>query len=281
MYIMKCFFVNSIVFILIGAGALFGQDPTQSRPVGLETGGDRVNSGIYAATQIPFAGTSNLMRASESPAYIFPDDASQAPDLASNSQEKSPGKAFLFSLLLPGAGQYYTKNNNSAVLFLGAEALLWLGLVGNNLYAEHLVDEYKTYAVQHAGVLDSGKDKDYWGVIGKYDDIYRYNDQRRRERRFDEVYEENAFYFWSWDSKTNRYNYDRARLKANEIADRDVYFWGAIALNHLASAIHALAMAKKYNKNLQEEGMSWEFRLDSRPPLDGKGYMGLVFQARF
>ncbi len=230
---------------------------------------------------IPFSGIAMLMQNADSVQVDAAVKAPVSPSLSDRPKEKSPGKAFFYSILLPGAGQYYTESSNSAVLFLGAEALLWLGLVGNNMYADHLVDEYKAYAVQHANVLNGGKDKDYWASIGKYEDIYSYNEQRRRERRFDEVYDETDFYYWNWDSKTNRYNYDRARLQANEIADREVYFWGAIALNHLASAIHALAMARKYNKALEEEKISWNLRLESRSPVKGNGYVGLAFRARF
>ena len=230
---------------------------------------------------IPFAGTARFVKEAGDVGKPLRDSKTTDIGYPSQPEAKSPGKAFFYSILLPGAGQFYAESDNSAVLFLGAEALLWLGLVGNNLYADHLVDEYRAYAVQHAGVLNGGKDNDYWAVIGKYEDIYSYNEQRRRERRFDEVYEENTFYYWSWDSKTNRYNYDRSRLQANEIADREVYFWGAIALNHLASAIHALAMARSYNKALEKENMSWNFRFESRPPHKGNGYLGAALSVRF
>ncbi|HID40372.1 MAG TPA: hypothetical protein EYP36_12775 [Calditrichaeota bacterium] len=289
------------LFIKIVFCYIFGMTPLLAQkmegPVILRAGNCRIQDGLQRTqddtvnlaikstlnmrTAIPFAGTVLLMQETEKNGTSFTKGSQPTPSLSQQAEPKSVGKAFLYSLLLPGAGQYYTESRNSAVLFLGAEALLWLGMVGNNLYADHLVDEYKTYAVQHAGVSAAGKDKDYWISIGKYDDIYSYNEQRRRERRFDEVYSENAYYYWSWDSKTNRYSYDRSRLQANEIADREVYFWGAIALNHLASAIHALAMARKYNKALQQEGMSWDFRLESRPPHNGNGYLGVAINARF
>ena len=170
------------------------------------------------ANSIPFAGTARFVQEAGDVGKPLRDNKTADIGPSSQAEAKSPGKAFFYSLLLPGAGQYYAESSNSAVLFLGAEALLWLGLVGNNLYADHLVEEYKTFAVQHAGVWNAGKDNEYWAVIGKYEDIYSYNEQRRRERRFDEVYDENAFYYWNWDSKTNRYEYDRSRLQAHEIA---------------------------------------------------------------
>jgi len=156
-------------------------------------------------------------------------------DEKTTMQKKSVGKAFLFSLVLPGAGQYYLDEKNSALFFFGLEVAAWAGLTANMLYTDHLKEEYYSYAARHAGVNRDGKDKEYWMSIGKYDDIYAYNDRRIRERRLDELYPENGENIWIWDSWENRYTYDAKRIHASEISNQDIYFWGAITLNHLFS----------------------------------------------
>jgi hypothetical protein len=194
--------------------------------------------------------------------------------------KKSVGKAFLYSLVLPGAGQYYLEKNNSALLFVGLELLIIGGLLGNQFYTEHLIDEYQAYSVAHAGVHSSNKNKEYWTNIGKYDDIYSFNDKRERERRFSETYVVNSKNFWQWDSRGNRYTYDAMRINANEVASQDIYFWGALLLNHLGSAIHAMAKARQYNKSIDSaKSINISFKSFRYP--SSKRYFGVHFQASF
>lgn len=197
-----------------------------------------------------------------------------------HSDMKSVGGALFYSLLIPGAGQYYVGKNSSAALFLGIEAGLWLGLIGNTLYTDHLRNEYKTYATYHAGVDPVNKGKQYWIDIGKYDDLYAFNEQRLRERRYDQVYDETRANQWQWDSRENRFTYDAKRLQANENSERDVFFWGAIALNHLVSGIHAMVMARRHNQVLENK-MSWNIRFESQPYQAKENYFGVVVSAQF
>jgi len=180
-------------------------------------------------------------------------------------QKKSPGKAFFFSLILPGSGQYYAGEKQYAVGFFSSEILFLLGLFANEVYTNHLVDEYKTYAVQHAAVQRNGKDIEYWAHIGKYDDIYACNEQRQRERYFDNVYEDNQANYWIWDARENRITYDENRLHANAVAARVVYYQGAIMLNHISSAIHALYRVRVNNKK-QVKTTAWNLQFDATPP---------------
>ncbi|MBN2424341.1 MAG: hypothetical protein JXR46_09065 [Calditrichaceae bacterium] len=193
---------------------------------------------------------------------------------------KSPGKAFLYSLILPGCGEYYLGYKNRAALFLGIEILAWTGYIANDLYAGHMEHEYKTFAVQHARVNRSGKDIQYWIDIGKFDDIYAFNDQRERDRYFDRIYSNTDFYYWSWDSRENRFIYDKKRLDAGELKNRDVYFMGVLLLNRMVSAIHSMAMARKYNRKIKE-GMSWNIHFDSYNFSDNFSYFGVNLTAKF
>jgi hypothetical protein len=195
-------------------------------------------------------------------------------------KRKSPGRAFIYSLMLPGAGEIYMGYKNRAAVFLGIEALAWAGLIANDLYAQHLVDEYKTYAVQHAGVNRVSKDKQYWIDIGKFDNIYEFNDQRERDRFFDRIYEDEAFYYWQWDSRDNRFTYDAKRINSGEVANRDVFFIGALVLNRLVSAVHSLAMARKHNRQLKEN-MSWNLHFDSQKISSRDAYFKIQFSTRF
>ena len=51
-------------------------------------------------------------------------DTSSNPELNENDiTRKSPGRAFLYSLILPGSGEIYTGYKNRAAVFLGIEVL--------------------------------------------------------------------------------------------------------------------------------------------------------------
>jgi len=193
--------------------------------------------------------------------------------------KKSAGRAFLYSLAVPGLGQYYMGRNGSASVFAAAEALGWLGLIANNSYSSFLTSEYKTYAVQHASVQRKNKDSRFWSDIGKFDDIYAYNTKRQQQRDFAVLYEENNENYWKWDSFDNRYKYDSKRLHANDIDGKKVYYQLAVVVNHLASAIHALYLARKHNKGIQQS--SWDMRLDTYGFQTNNRYAGIGLVKRF
>jgi hypothetical protein len=193
--------------------------------------------------------------------------------------KKSVGLAFLMSLALPGSGEYYMGRRDHSVIFLTSEILLWSGLAANSFYADHLEGETYTYAVQHAGVSREGKDKQYWIDIGKFNSIYEFNEQRRRDRYFEAVYQDQQDKFWLWDSRDNRLRYDSKRLDANEIAGQDVYFYATIVLNHLVSAINSLRLARKHNRELAEK-VDWSLRFHSYH-IDNNKFYGIKISKNF
>jgi hypothetical protein len=186
-------------------------------------------------------------------------DIGQGISDAQQLNKKSIGKAFLYSLILPGAGEAYMGKTGYTKFFLSVETVIWGLFLANQLNLNWQTKDYQSYAVQHAGVSRNGKDADYWINIGKYNTIYDYNEQKRRDRNVDAIYEETAFYSWYWDSQDNRYYYDLKRIETRELQARTAYFMGAIVLNHLVSAINALRLARKYNK---QQTVSWH--LDCR-----------------
>lgn len=199
-------------------------------------------------------------------------------EIATNGK-KSVGKAFLMSLIIPGAGEYYAGETSFTKFFLGMEVLGWGALLLNvNLYSS-LRNDFKNYAVLHAGVQDRKNADKYWGDIGKFDDIFSYNIQRKRDRALNEVYTENTANYWSWDSKENRVYYDRKRLDASEIKDREIFFITGLLLNHLVSAINAVRLARRYNKNLAYQTMDYRFVLNLQNPYNG--YIGLSLSKSF
>jgi hypothetical protein len=191
-------------------------------------------------------------------------------------KKKSAGMAVLLSLVLPGSGEWYMGKTGQTKVFMGIEALLWGGLFANKWYVGQLEDDYKTYAVQYAEVNRAGKDYYYWVNIGKFNNIEDFNTQRARDRWFSEMYEDLEKYHWNWKSKSYRLTYDGKRLHAEDVKNMDVYFYSAIVLNHLVSAVNALRLARKHNKTL-----SWRMDVDAYVNADRSYYYGFSFSKRF
>jgi hypothetical protein len=159
---------------------------------------------------------------------------------------------------------------------LGFEIIGWSLVVANIINVDLRESDYKNYAVQHSKVNRKGKNDQYWIDIGKYNTIYEFNDQRRRERDVSVIYEEIPFYAWIWDRKDNRLLYDSWRIETREIEQNRLYFFAAIALNHLVSAVNALRLANAYNRRIEE--LSLKFNFDYNPRI---GQVSLSLQKYF
>ena len=178
-------------------------------------------------------------------------------------EKKSIGTAFFLSLMLPGLGEAYVGKTGYTKVFLSIEAVGWGLFIANEIQVASRSEDYKNYASQHANLLQSGKDDQYWIDIGKYDNIYNFNEQRRRDRNIDAIYTENSDYFWQWDDKSSRLTYDARRIGATELEERRTFIIGGIILNHLVSAINALRVARIHNRELEE--MGWRLDMDYDP----------------
>ena len=77
--------------------------------------------------------------------------------MESSSSAGSKTKYVLYSLLLPGAGQWGMGEKNRAKFFIGAEALLWMGYFSTNAYADVIQKNYQAYAAVHANIDQQDK----------------------------------------------------------------------------------------------------------------------------
>ena len=59
---------------------------------------------------------------------------------------KSTKRGFLYSLILPGAGEFYAGSKIKAVLFIGLEAAFWTGYFSNHKKGKDKEDQYINFA---------------------------------------------------------------------------------------------------------------------------------------
>ncbi len=179
-----------------------------------------------------------------------------------------PGKAFLYSFLLPGTGQWYSGSKKSFWTFLGAEIGLWTTFAAFRTYAHWKETDYQLYAVGHARIDPHGKDRNYYLAIENYMDIVAYNDAKLQQRRPNLMYPEGGSFDWHWDSEASRKRYERMRVKADQAYRNSLFILGGIFVNHLISGIDAVRCARKRNafSRLQFEFIA----------LPEGGYMGKI-----
>ncbi|MCI0530542.1 MAG: hypothetical protein L0Y74_01105, partial [candidate division Zixibacteria bacterium] len=62
------------------------------------------------------------------------------------TRAKSTKKAFIYSLILPGAGEFYADSKLKAAAFIGMEALFWAGYFHFDGKGDDKKVEYRSYA---------------------------------------------------------------------------------------------------------------------------------------
>ena len=162
------------------------------------------------------------------------------------SNYRSPGKSFLYSVAVPGTGQLYAGSKAKAIIFMGVEALAWAGFYiyhkdgvdkqdANRAYADKYWDPelYYDYLVEVKGITDDTqefpgtnhesfthhlpdtKTQQYYEMIGKYDQFQ-----------------------YGWIDTDYRRGDHTSAYRDQYLLDR----------NHLVSAFDAALTARKYNR---------------------------------
>jgi hypothetical protein len=171
---------------------------------------------------------------------------------------KSKWKALGLSIILPGAGQYYTESRGKMIFFGGAEALIWSNFVGFRLYGKWKKEDYISWAAMHAGVDVNGKPDSYFETLTYYDNIDIYNQlELLYERSEAELYPDTPEFYWNWDSDENRVHFRKLRNDSKNAYRRSLLFLGAALVNRVLSGIDAFRSAGSYNRRKEFSDNGW------------------------
>jgi len=181
----------------------------------------------------------------------------------SEQPKKSLSKAIFFSLLVPGAGEFYADSKTRGKIFLGLEASLWAGFFGFRTYGAWAKDDYKSYAAVHAGVSLEGKSDEFFEDINFYVSRDEYNQLARLyQREKAEVYPQTDFWYWYWDSAESQHYYRKLRNRSEAAYRKALFMLGVAAANRVLSVIDAIREVKKYNRRADQGfsslGLSFE-----------------------
>ena len=160
----------------------------------------------------------------------------------------SKSKAFLLSLLVPGAGEWYAGSNRMARIFFGTEVALWTGFFSFRVYGHWIKHDYELFATSHAGIDADGKDHDYFVAVENYMNIRDYNNAKLQQRQLNEIYPETDEYAWQWDSDASRSKLEKMRDSSDKAFSRSLIVVGGILINHLISGIDAARAANTAGK---------------------------------
>jgi hypothetical protein len=199
-------------------------------------------------------------------------------------ETKSTSKAVLYSLLLPGLGQWYLGEKRQAKIFFALDAVILTSFIVFTVQANLREEEYQEYARAFAGITAAHSD-DYYGILTQYDSFQKYKDEIKSEGRLllypnvDTATLEQYFVdhriadyeAWIWQTADHRRAYQDRRA-ASKTADRRALYSVAAALaNRVASAFFAYRSGRraKQEGSEQQTGLLIEFGAPQRHVSEG------------
>lgn len=243
---------------------------------------------VLAAGPVWSAPTRDLFLAREKTALPLP--AGGHPMGASFSQQaariippvppkKSAPKAFLLSLLLPGAGQFYTQAPGRGMLFVGTETAIVSTYVGLRLYSGWKEEDYQLFAAAHAGIDPAGKSVNYYEDISLHMSMEDYNRKQLQDFREEAVLYSGSD-FWEWDEDRSRREFDDLLRASSNARDNAVILTGLGLLNHLLSAVDAARTARSYNRRQASVENPVQVTFDVQP-VPGSSLVMINLEKRF
>ena len=172
----------------------------------------------------------------------------------------SPTRAVLYSLLLPGLGDYALGNKGRASAFFITEGVIWISYAVFEVQGQRREDEYQSLAVLFAGVSRTGLSDEFYATIRDYDASDEYEADVKTDGRFeigdpaaidpdalDQYFLENRvsdYQPWVWESTDRRLQYSEVRSSSKTSYRRADYMIAAAAANRVVSAVVAYAAAR-------------------------------------
>ncbi len=165
---------------------------------------------------------------------------------------KSGVKAALYSVLLPGMGQYYCGHRKTARYFWAAEAASWLGYLAYRTYGGWKEDDYIQFGREKAGVQLADKPNWFVDYVSFYNNIDQYNQFGRAIDRDRPYLENNSENYWFWTSPDDKNAFRDLKNRSREAYRRSDFMIGAMILNRMVSAIHAVRIAGRTGRRLDD-----------------------------
>jgi hypothetical protein len=197
---------------------------------------------------------------------------------------KSVKRAFLYSLIVPGTGEFYAGSKIKAALFFGLDVTLWSFYFNYHKKGKNKENEYRGFADQHwieddyrQWLIDSlgitsGSDQDsFWNKEKQsWDWLSHHLPDKKDQQYYEMIGKYNQFEF-GWDdfpteaSQPNRNFYLDMRRDSNNLLNKAKYSVMFSLANHILSSFDAAVAVKKYNKKGERfSQIHFQMRLSER-----------------
>ena len=204
---------------------------------------------------------------------------------------KSPGKAFLMSLAVPGLGQYYYGNRWKPFIFLGAEIASWALYLNYHGEGDDLTDDYEAFNLEHWSEDDYTQYLQWTYGVDDDEDLPDWATEATHhlpDTRVQQYYEMTGKYNqfgWGWDDarldgralenfdatntpprivdaastpySSNRLAYEQMRDDANTKYDQATRMVAVSLINRVFSAFEAYFVTKSQNNKIRSTNMSF------------------------
>jgi hypothetical protein len=208
-----------------------------------------------------------LSSATDEPVALFQETGDAAPG------ELSAKRAVLYSLLLPGLGDWYAGRKDRAKTFFIVDAALWTSFIVFQVQGHRREDAYKQMAVDMAGVTSTGHSDDFYSEIGAYDNSGDYETIFKQDHRIDiwpevgyealeSYYLENRvsdFEEWAWANSEQRIDFRQLKTSSKNAYRRSKYVIALAVANRLVASVfayHAVKSSRNQSYEREEVGAS-------------------------
>ena len=156
------------------------------------------------------------------------------------------------SFIVPGWGEKQLNHDKRGNLLLFTEFALWTALTYSNDQYSGYKSNYINHGEYFAGVDWENKNDLYAANVGNYtclsyDDCgdEAYNEIKRRNFLFNDIYPEGGEYEWNWESRDERLKYDTFRNKSKNYNDIKGFIIGGMIVNRIISVIDVVILERK------------------------------------
>ncbi len=172
------------------------------------------------------------------------------PGLADAVSTSRKGALFR-SALLPGWGQMHIGHSTRGIVFMGVEAVTWIGAGLSYLEGTFNRNDYRWLAMEEAGISISGRSSQFMDDVGDFSSSDEYNDYIHRMARYyypddpdaqRNYYESRARYGsdgWYWTSEASRLDFADHLRKSKQWFRRSMYIAAFALVNRVVSVIDA------------------------------------------
>ena len=228
------------------------------------------------------------------------EDIYDSGDFNSLPKRKSPAKAFVMSLVVPGLGQFYNGSKIKPFAFLGVEITSWVFYSKWHSEGDNITAEFESF---HDSLWNKSDYEDFleWTYGFRDDDLITAEEVSHHlpDTKTQQYYEMTGKYnqfAWGWDdaklgdntldhySSTNppprilgdpsntpvslyRIEYEQKRKDADDNYRKASRMVIVSVVNHVLSAFEAYIMAKRYNSKLDETGGTILSQINVKPSI--------------